>query len=64
MRSMVEGAAGSADLRVNAGKRRRLLIRLNGSCYPPPFTLAQVSRRPTVRLNTGRPGRESGSRQK
>ena len=26
---------------------------------PPPLTLAQVSRRPTVRLNTGRPGAES-----
>ena len=29
---------------------------------PPPTTFAQVSRKPTVRLNTSRPGVESGSR--
>jgi hypothetical protein len=32
--------------------------------YPPAETFAQVSRNPTVRLNTGRPGVESGSGQK
>src|ERR1700686_1438733 len=31
---------------------------------PPPATLAQVSRRPTVRLNTSRAGVESWSGQK
>src|SRR5262245_32595466 len=38
-----------------------------GRCAPysfPPLTLAQVSRRPTVRLNTRRPGAESSSRRK
>ena len=32
--------------------------------YAPPLTLAHVSRRETVRLNTGLPGRESASRTK
>ena len=31
---------------------------------PPAITLAKVSRRPTVRTNTGLPGAESGSRRK
>ncbi len=32
--------------------------------YQPPLTLAHVSRRETVRLNTGLPGRDSVSRTK
>ncbi len=32
--------------------------------YPAPFAFTQLSRRPTVRLNTSRPGFESRSRMK
>ncbi len=38
--------------------------RRGASRQVPALTLAQVSRRPTVRLNTGLPGAESGSRTK
>jgi hypothetical protein len=43
---------------------RAKIRRTNQALLPPADTLAHVSRRPTVRLKTGRPGLLSASRQK
>ena len=47
-----------------AGWRGRVCTTAETDFYPPPDTLAQVSRSPTVRLNTSRSGVESRSGQK
>ena len=70
-----ESAAAEMDKTARAARTRVLAVRqgvldndvkgkpahLSAARYSRPFNFAHVSRKPTVRLNTGRPGRDSAS---